>query len=144
MLPPPSVPRVLSQSVLPPLSAMLQCVNDGVAKETQTSDLIHSVSVTTLMLPQRIQFVSIGLSPMMSIPPALYRARFPLNVQLVNMGLSEDRSYIPGIGKVPVLGALFGNKMKTRARKEMLVFITPTILSRVQPRAVSSSVSRGE
>lgn len=57
---------------------------------------------------------------------------------------AEDRTYIPGIGKVPVLGALFGSKDKRRERKEMLVFITPTILSRVQPRAVSSSVSRGD
>jgi len=42
---------------------------------------------------------------------------------------SEERQYIPGIGKVPVLGALFGNKNKRRDRKEMLVFITPTILT---------------
>lgn len=57
---------------------------------------------------------------------------------------AEDKTYIPGIGKVPVLGALFGSREKRRERKEMLVFITPTILSRVQPRAVSSSVSRGD
>ncbi len=43
---------------------------------------------------------------------------------------SEDRTYIPGIGKVPVLGALFKNKVNRKERKEMLVFITPTILTR--------------
>ena len=46
---------------------------------------------------------------------------------------SEDSAYIPGIGKVPVLGALFKNKSKRKDRSEMLVFITPTILTSTQP-----------
>jgi len=47
---------------------------------------------------------------------------------------AEDTTYIPGIGRVPVLGALFKNKAKRRERKEMLVFITPTILTRSMPQ----------
>ncbi len=46
---------------------------------------------------------------------------------------SEDSSYIPGIGKVPVLGALFKNKSRRKDRTEMLVFITPTILTSTMP-----------
>ena len=51
---------------------------------------------------------------------------------------SEDRTYIPGIGKVPVLGALFKNKINRKDRKEMLVFITPTIMTRARGKAVST------
>lgn len=52
---------------------------------------------------------------------------------------SEDSSYVPGIGKVPVLGALFKNKTKRKDRSEMLVFITPTILTSTQPVRGTSS-----
>ena len=46
---------------------------------------------------------------------------------------SWDKTYIPGIGKVPVLGALFKSKTKRKDRNEMLVFITPTILTSTMP-----------
>ena len=61
-----------------------------------------------------------------------------------SMEESEDETYIPGIGRVPVLGALFKSKDKRKERKEMLVFITPTILTRHAPQTVTSSVAKGQ
>ncbi|MES0350659.1 MAG: type IV pilus secretin PilQ, partial [Desulfobacteria bacterium] len=46
--------------------------------------------------------------------------------------ITEDKGTsqgsIPGLGKIPVLGWLFKNQSKTDSRKELLVFITPTIV----------------
>ena len=52
---------------------------------------------------------------------------------------AEDRTYVPGIGKVPVLGALFKNKIIKKERKEMLVFITPTILTRAHGKVSAAN-----
>lgn len=44
--------------------------------------------------------------------------------------MNEERdgvSHVPGLGKVPVVGALFRHKEKSKERKEMMVFVTPTV-----------------
>jgi type IV pilus assembly protein PilQ len=38
------------------------------------------------------------------------------------------KTYIPGLGRIPVLGWLFKTTSKRMDRKELLVFITPTIV----------------
>jgi type IV pilus assembly protein PilQ len=42
----------------------------------------------------------------------------------------EQRGQIPLLGDIPILGVLFGNRNKRQQRRELLVFITPQIVSR--------------
>ena len=41
---------------------------------------------------------------------------------------ATNKQMVPGLGRIPVLGWLFKNSTKRVDRKELLVFITPTIL----------------
>ncbi len=41
---------------------------------------------------------------------------------------SEDRKSVPGLSKIPYLGALFRSESKTKMNEELLVFITPRII----------------
>ncbi len=40
---------------------------------------------------------------------------------------------VPGLSKIPVLGALFRSTTKTKERKELLVLLTPQILINTRP-----------
>jgi len=42
---------------------------------------------------------------------------------------TKAESGIPGLSKIPLLGWLFKAQIKTRSRSELLVFLTPTVLS---------------
>lgn len=41
----------------------------------------------------------------------------------------DDVKKVPFLGDVPVMGALFRNKLKNRSKAELLIFVTPKILS---------------
>ncbi len=43
---------------------------------------------------------------------------------------SENESYVPWLGKIPVLGWLFKNRSRSDARNELLIFISPRIVNR--------------
>ena len=43
---------------------------------------------------------------------------------------SENKEMVPGLGRIPILGWLFKNSTRRLERKELLVFITPTIINR--------------
>lgn len=43
-----------------------------------------------------------------------------------------NKTFVPGLGRIPVLGWLFKNSQKRVDRKELLIFITPTILRGVK------------
>ena len=45
---------------------------------------------------------------------------------------SINRQFVPGLGKIPVLGWLFKTTNKREARRELLVFITPTIVQQLK------------
>ena len=45
---------------------------------------------------------------------------------------SLSKTFVPGLGRIPVLGWLFKTTSKRRERRELLVFITPTIIKAVQ------------
>jgi len=45
---------------------------------------------------------------------------------------SIARQFVPGLGKIPVLGWLFKNSTKREDRRELLVFITPSIVKQLQ------------
>lgn len=45
---------------------------------------------------------------------------------------SIAKTYVPGLGRIPVLGWLFKTTTKREDRRELLVFITPTIVRAIQ------------
>jgi type IV pilus assembly protein PilQ len=45
---------------------------------------------------------------------------------------SINRQFVPGLGKIPILGWLFKTTNKREDRRELLVFITPTIVQAVK------------
>ena len=47
---------------------------------------------------------------------------------LLKVRNSRTERYVPGVGKVPVLGWLFKNKSKTKTHNELMIFITPRIV----------------
>jgi len=47
---------------------------------------------------------------------------------------SNQENKIPVIGDVPVVGNLFKNRTKESTKREMLVFITPKVISDGGPR----------
>ena len=42
---------------------------------------------------------------------------------------TNDSTGLPKLSRLPVLGSLFGNKTKEKARTELVIFITPTIIT---------------
>ncbi|WUR15789.1 pilus (MSHA type) biogenesis protein MshL [[Empedobacter] haloabium] len=47
---------------------------------------------------------------------------------LMRQAMSSDRSQLPGVGDVPVLGSLFRNKDSSMQKRELVVLIKPTIV----------------
>jgi MSHA biogenesis protein MshL len=47
---------------------------------------------------------------------------------LMRQATSSDQSQLPGVGSVPVLGALFRNKDSVSQKRELVVLIKPTIV----------------
>ena len=47
---------------------------------------------------------------------------------LMRQAMSSDQSQLPGVGNVPVLGALFRNKDSVMQKRELVVLIRPTIV----------------
>ena len=47
---------------------------------------------------------------------------------LISESNSLTRNAIPGLGDIPLLGELFGNRDDNRGRTELVVFITPHVL----------------
>jgi len=43
-----------------------------------------------------------------------------------------SKTFVPGLGRIPILGWLFKTTSKRRERRELLVFITPTIIKTLQ------------
>lgn len=49
-----------------------------------------------------------------------------------NYETSINRDFVPGLGKIPVLGWLFKRTSKREDRRELLLFITPTIVQQLR------------
>ena len=47
---------------------------------------------------------------------------------LMRQSSTSDTSQLPGVGSLPVLGALFRNKAKQNQKRELVVLIKPTIV----------------
>jgi pilus assembly protein CpaC len=87
--------------------------------------------------------------------PALSTRKVETEVELnsgqsfVIAGLMDDRvtenlSKIPGIGDVPVLGALFRSRSKTRSKTELIVVVTPEIRTPPAPGSPLPSIATPE
>lgn len=46
----------------------------------------------------------------------------------MRQGSVGERSQIPGVGDVPGLGALFGNKKQLTQKRELVILLKPTII----------------
>jgi len=42
--------------------------------------------------------------------------------------LSETNNRVPGLGKIPGIGALFRSRAQTDSRQELLIFLAPRII----------------
>ncbi len=51
---------------------------------------------------------------------------------LISDGLTEGSSGVPGLSRIPIIGALFGTKTSRTDRTETIVLITPTIIRNPQ------------
>lgn len=51
---------------------------------------------------------------------------------LINDSTSQGSSGVPGLSRLPIIGALFGSKNQEKTRSEVIVLITPTIVRNVQ------------
>ncbi len=51
---------------------------------------------------------------------------------LISDGVTEGSSGVPGLSKIPIIGALFGTKSSRTDRTETIVLITPTIIRNPQ------------
>jgi general secretion pathway protein D len=47
---------------------------------------------------------------------------------LIRDRVSRTKSGIPLLSQIPVIGALFGNRVDTGARTELIILLTPTII----------------
>ncbi|MDX1461183.1 MAG: type II and III secretion system protein, partial [Xanthomonadales bacterium] len=57
---------------------------------------------------------------------------------LIQADFEEDRSGLPWVSRVPLIGGLFGNQGRDLTRTELLVLITPKVVASVdEARAVS-------
>lgn len=46
----------------------------------------------------------------------------------MRQGSTSDRSQLPGVGDVPVLGNLFRNTNQTTQKRELVILLKPTII----------------
>lgn len=51
---------------------------------------------------------------------------------------SKSRRGVPGLSRIPLFGALFSNTQKQRTKKELMIFIKPTIVRRGGPSELPS------
>jgi type IV pilus assembly protein PilQ len=47
----------------------------------------------------------------------------------------SDQARVPGLGSLPLLGALFRNQQQTRRKSELLIFLTPRVMAEGTPAA---------
>jgi type IV pilus assembly protein PilQ len=47
---------------------------------------------------------------------------------IFQMNDNDSYNYVPGLGKIPIIGNLFRTKQKLENHDELLIFITPRII----------------
>ena len=90
-------------------------------------------------LADRSQWVAISggtnsvLAPVINSRTATTTVVVPTGQTVVIGGLmentqTESESKVPGLGDIPLLGALFKRKVKDNVKRELMIFLTPTIV----------------
>jgi type II secretory pathway component GspD/PulD (secretin) len=51
---------------------------------------------------------------------------------MISEGLERSSSGVPGLSRIPVVGALFGGQRTYKTRNDVIVLLTPTIVSSSQ------------
>lgn len=82
---------------------------------------------------------ALGPIPATRMRRASTSVEVPSGAMLIIGGLIEDRvrqqiNALPGLGSVPILGALFRSREFVRAETELLILVTPTIIEPVHAR----------
>jgi len=97
-----------------------------VKPEVSTLDTAHSVTISGFSIPalatRRIE-TNIELGPKQSFVIA----------GLIDDEVNDQFSRIPGLGSLPVLGALFKSRILTKSRSELIVLVTPEITMPIEP-----------
>jgi pilus assembly protein CpaC len=108
-----------------------------VITENKTIKMYLKQEVSTIDLANSVSFNGFNI-------PALSTRRAETNVELyegqsfIVAGLVDNRetdaySKIPGLGDIPIFGALFKSKSENRSRSELVVMVTPEITSPLNP-----------
>jgi general secretion pathway protein D len=118
----------------------------------EVSPRINSGGLVTLELSQEV--TDVGTSANATIPPPFFTRSVTSKVAaqsgetIVLGGLITDarrrgRSGIPGLSKVPVVGALFSTTTNSVERSELIVLLTPRVVeNQRQARAVTEELKQ--
>ncbi|MDI1312486.1 hypothetical protein [Prosthecobacter sp.] len=67
------------------------------------------------------------------------RDRVPVVIGgLIDSNFNDTRAQVPLLGKIPVIGFLFGNRQKTKAREELVLLIRPHLVDPTEGGAIAS------
>jgi pilus assembly protein CpaC len=100
--------------------------------QTEVSDLDFSHSVDTPSLRTRRAETTVDLASGQSFAIA----------GLMQNNTSQDENRVPGLGQIPVLGALFKSSGYKRGQTELVIIVTPIIVKPTAPNRVSTPVDR--
>ena len=89
--------------------------------------------VITTLVDTRTSPSKATTAPVLDIKQASTLVRIPNGSTIVIGGLiqettSEDERKVPLLGDIPALGALFRSKQTAKEKKELVIFLTPTIV----------------
>jgi pilus assembly protein CpaC len=100
--------------------------------QTEVSDLDFSHSVDTPSLRTRRAETTVDLASGQSFAIA----------GLMQNNTAQDENRVPGLGQIPVLGALFKSSGYKRGQTELVIIVTPIIVKPTSPNRVSTPVDR--
>jgi general secretion pathway protein D len=136
----------------PVLVSTVQYRDTGVILEV--TPRVNPSGLVTLDIKQEVSEVgpagpaSVGGSPTISQRSIASRVAVKSGESVILGGLIKDRQRdsrdgIPFLSKIPILGALFGSSSDTTARTELMVVLSPTVVSDVtQAREVTEELRR--
>lgn len=110
------IPRVSASGIVTlELSIEVSSSSSSGADETNLTPTINRSAIETTMICQDGQTVALG--------------------GIISDSYDKARDRVPILGDIPVIGALFGNTIKTKARSELIFLITPKVIHRLPTAA---------
>ena len=113
------------------------CIRDSLYITPQIGDngiiAMDLSPVITTLVDTRTSPSKATTAPVLDIKQASTLVRIPNGSTIVIGGLiqettSEDERKVPLLGDIPALGALFRSKQTAKEKKELVIFLTPTIV----------------